>query len=111
MDAVPQTLLEYVTVEGIVPFHEWLDNLQDVQARAKIRIRLNRVRLGNFGDAKPIGDGVCELRVHLGPGYRVYFARPGAAMVLLLCAGDKSSQRHDAARAKEYWRDFQWRSL
>jgi putative addiction module killer protein len=68
MDPAPQTLLEYVTAEGRIPFREWMHALRDIRARARIRVRLNRVRLGNFGDAKSVGDGVYELRIPYGPG-------------------------------------------
>lgn len=110
MDAVPQSLEEYVTADGGNPFRKWLRTLRDVRARAKIRVRLNRVRLGNFGDAKPVGGGVSELVIPYGPGYRVYFARAGSAVLLLLCGGDKSSQAHDIRTAKEYWLDYQRRA-
>ena len=103
-------LEEYVTEEGKIPFREWLHALRDARARAKIRVRLNRVRLGNFGDAKPVGGGVFELRIPYGPGYRVYFARTGQRIVLLLCGGDKSSQKRDIARAKAYLDDYKRRT-
>ena len=109
MDKAPHTLDEYVTAEGKNPFREWLHALRDVRARARIRVRLNRVRLGNFGDAKSIGDGVSELRIPYGPGYRVYFARTGSTVVLLLCGGDKSTQKRDVNTAKDYWLDYQRR--
>jgi len=89
MDAVAHTLEEYVSADGTNPFRKWLHALRDMRARARIRVRLNRVRLGNFGDAKPVGGGVSELLIPYGPGYRVYFARTGTAVVLLLCGGDK----------------------
>jgi putative addiction module killer protein len=110
MEATPQTLQEYVTAEGKIPFRDWLAALRDVRARARIRVRLNHVRLGNFGDARPVGDGVSELRVPYGPGYRVYFASSGSTVVLLLCGGDKSTQSRDIDRAKAYWMDYQRRS-
>lgn len=110
MNVEPQALREYVTPEGKNPFRTWLHALRDVGARAKIRVRLNRVRLGNFGDAKAIGGGVSELRIPHGPGYRVYFARAGSTVVLLLCGGDKSSQKRDIEMAKDYWLDYQRRS-
>ncbi|MBM4142514.1 MAG: type II toxin-antitoxin system RelE/ParE family toxin [Lentisphaerae bacterium] len=110
MDAEPQTLCEYVTSDGKNPFRNWLHALRDVGARAKVRVRLNRVRLGNFGDAKAVGSGISELRIPYGPGYRVYFARTGNTVVLLLCGGDKSSQKRDIATAKQYWLDYQRRS-
>ena len=107
---MPQSLQEYVTPRGRNPFREWLLGLRDVQARARIRVRLNRIRLGNFGDVKSVGDGVHELRIPHGPGYRVYFARRQQTVVLLLCAGDKSTQSADIEKAKEYWVDYQWRA-
>jgi putative addiction module killer protein len=110
MDALPQSLDEYVAPDGKIPFRKWLRGLRDTRARAKIRIRLNRIRLGNFGTAKPVGDGVFELVIPYGPGYRVYFARTGSTVVLLLFGGDKSAQPRDISTAKEYWLDYQRRS-
>ena len=110
MGAEPQALREYVTSDGKNPFRKWLHAVRDASVRAKVRVRLNRVRLGNFGDAKAVGSGVSELRIPYGPGYRVYFARAGSTVVLLLCGGDKSSQKRDIATAKEYWLDYQRRS-
>jgi putative addiction module killer protein len=110
MDVEPQTLKEYVTPDGKNPFRNWLHALRDVKAPAKVRVRLNRVRLGNFGDAKAVGGGVHEFRIPYGPGYRVYFARAGSTVVLLLCGGDKSSQKRDITKAKEYWLDYQRRN-
>jgi len=78
----------------------WFEGLKDLRARGRITARMVRVSLGNLGDAKAVGDGVSELRVDYGPGYRVYFARRGQTIVLLLCGGDKSSQDRDIARAK-----------
>jgi len=72
---------------------------------------LNRVRLGNFGDAKSVGQGVWELRIPRGPGYRVYFARVENAIVLLLCGGEKATQRRDIDKARTYWQDYQRRSI
>ncbi|NQU40511.1 MAG: type II toxin-antitoxin system RelE/ParE family toxin [Lentisphaerae bacterium] len=110
MDALPQLLEEYVMPDGKHPFRKWLRGLRDVRARAKIRVRLNRVRLGNFGVAKPVGGGVSELVIPYGPGYRVYFAHTGHTVVLLLCGGDKSTQSRDIGTAKDYWTDYQRRS-
>ncbi|NOX60805.1 MAG: type II toxin-antitoxin system RelE/ParE family toxin [Chloroflexi bacterium] len=103
-------LEEYVTAKGKNPFREWLHGLRDIRARAKIRVRLNRIRLGNFGDVKSLGGGIFELRIRYGPGYRVYFARTERRIVLLLCGGDKSTQRRDIQKARDYWRDYQRRS-
>ena len=88
-------------VRQTVEFHDWLASLRDLGGRARIFDRLLRVADGNFGDAKPVGEGVEELRMHFGPGYRVYFKRQGKAIVLLLAGGDKSGQRRDIATAIE----------
>ncbi|MBI3533865.1 MAG: type II toxin-antitoxin system RelE/ParE family toxin, partial [Deltaproteobacteria bacterium] len=82
-------MLEYETETGKCPFRDWLEGLKDYVARAIIRKRLNRIRTGNMGDKKPVGDGVFELRVDFGPGYRVYFGEDGLKIVVLLCGGDK----------------------
>jgi putative addiction module killer protein len=88
------------TIRRTDEFLSWLKNLRDVTARAKILQRIDRLALGNPGDAAPVGEGVSELRIHHGAGYRVYFIRRGEEVVLLLCGGDKSSQPSDIARAK-----------
>jgi len=94
MDDSRIELLEYLTEDGCNPFHNWLNSLKDRFARARIRIRLNRIRLGNFGDCKPVGKGVSELRVDYGPGYRVYYGKSETTVVILLCGGSKNlSQR------------------
>ena len=90
-------------------FREWLGNLRDRRAAIRINARLRRVSLGNLGDAPSVGDGVYELRIHYGPGYRVYFLREGETVVILLCGGDKDSQRRDIERAKQLAQD--WRQL
>ncbi len=81
-------------------FNSWLSNLKDERALAKIATRIDRVALGNFGDAK-FFDGIGELRIDYGPGYRVYFVQRGAVVVVLLCGGDKSTQSKDIKLAKE----------
>ena len=80
-------------------FDIWLSGLKDRMAKARIVQRIRSAELGNFGDCKPVGDSVFEMRVHVGPGYRVYYTRIGAVIYLLLCGGDKSSQSKDIARA------------
>lgn len=104
-------LLEYLTENGQNPFRDWLEGLRDQQARARIRVRLNRIRLGNFGDSKSVGAGVSELRIPHGPGYRVYFGRKGNTVVILLYGGDKGTQSRDIALAQEYWNDYLRRTL
>jgi putative addiction module killer protein len=80
-------------------FHRWLGSLADRRATARIVDRIKRASNGNFGDVKPVGSGVSELRIGYGPGYRVYFFRRGKELVILLCGGDKKSQKTDIARA------------
>src|SRR5438309_1197119 len=108
-EAQPYTIEMYVTHTGSVPFEEWLLRLRDAQARARIRARLARVRLGNIGDAHTVGGGVWELRIDYGPGYRVYYARSSTATLLLLCGGDKTTQTADIRQAQAYWDDYQRR--
>ena len=89
-----------IDVRQTEQFADWLDNLRDGVAVKAIKRRIARVQIGLFGDIKSVGDGVFELRVDHGPGYRVYFARHGDVVVLLLCGGDKKSQQRDIMRAK-----------
>lgn len=89
------------------PFSDWLDD-QDIKVQSIVFARLDRIILGNFGDCKLIkdGEGISELRIDYGPGYRIYFGRKGMDIVILLVGGDKGSQDRDIAKAKRYWRDF-----
>jgi putative addiction module killer protein len=87
-------------------FARWLDGLRDIQARARILVRLERLASGNPGDVKPVGEGVSELRVNYGPGYRVYFKRQGLEVVILLAGGDKDSQTTDIKTALELARNL-----
>lgn len=82
-------------------FLEWIAKLRDRTAQTIISRRIRRMTGGNFGDAKSVGQGVSELRIDYGPGYRVYFIQDGDALIVLLCGGDKSSQKRDIASAKE----------
>lgn len=88
-------------------FRDWLGALQDRSARARIQVRLDRLALGNPGDVKPVGEGVSELRITYGPGYRVYFVQRGAVLIILLCGGDKASQSRDIERAKDLARQVE----
>ena len=92
------------------PFSTWLKGLRDRQAVAEINTRIIRLRLGNPGDVAPVGDGVSELRLMFGPGYRVYYATKGDALIVLLAGGDKSTQARDIRRARELWRKWQEQS-
>jgi putative addiction module killer protein len=87
-------------------FSKWLDGLRDHEARSRVLVRIRRFELGNPGDVKSIGDGVSELRIAYGPGYRVYFTRQGTTIVILLCGGDKASQRRDIALAKQMTKEL-----
>ena len=82
-------------------YARWFDSLRDRQARARIDVRIRRLSLGNFGDAKPVGEGVSELRIDYGPGCRVYFVQRGQALVILLAGGDKGTQARDIRLALE----------
>ena len=88
------------TIVECAEFSEWLRGLADVVGKARILARITAVKSGNFGDCEPVGDGVSEMRIHHGPGYRVYFKRIGSVVYVLLCGGDKSSQKVNIKRAK-----------
>jgi putative addiction module killer protein len=109
VEVQPKEIQNYLIVDGMSPFEEWLNTLRDTTARAKIKKRLKRVELGNLGDYRAVGEGVCELKIDYGPGYRVYFGQIGSTIVLLLCGGDKSTQERDIIKAKEYWKDYEER--
>ena len=100
----------YVSRSGKNVFDDWLARLADVRAQGKIAARINRLAVGNFGDCKPLREGISELRIDWGPGYRVYFAWVGKDCVLLLCGGDKRKQSADIERALRYWSDYKERS-
>ena len=102
----PRNLQIYQTQNGQKPFIQWLESIQDLGTQGRIDRRLERLANGNFGDCRPIGDGVFELRIHFGPDYRIYFGELDDTIVLLLCGGDKSSQERDIRRAKTYWLQY-----
>lgn len=99
-------LRNYTTPSGVVPFEEWINSLKDSVVRHRIRTRLDRVEKGNLGIYKPLGDGVSELKFDFGSGYRIYFAEEGDIFIILLCGGDKSSQKKDIKIAKAYWKEL-----
>ena len=100
---------QYQTADGRMPFAEWLRALRDRRANQAIAARILRMQAGNRGDWKAVGEGVFELRIDTGPGYRVYCGQDGATLVLLLCAGDKRTQTKDIEHARDYWKDYQAR--
>ena len=99
-------LVLYELASGKVPFEQWLSGLKDRRARAIIRVRLDRLALGNAGVYKFIASGVYELKIDFGPGYRLYFCEDGKMFIVLLCGGDKSTQEKDIRKALSYWNDY-----
>jgi putative addiction module killer protein len=95
------------TIKRTDEFSIWLRDLRDIRARAKVLARIDRLSLGNPGDVAPVGDGISELRIHYGPGYRVYYVQRGEEIVVLLCGGDKSSQASDIRAAKKLARELE----
>ncbi len=109
MQTYPFEIEYYRTENDRKPFKDWLESLRDVRGRAKVRVRLDRARLGNLGDRKQVGNGVWEMRIDYGPGYRVYYGMEGNRLILLLLGGDKGTQQKDIDLATGYWRDHQER--
>jgi putative addiction module killer protein len=102
-------LVRYQHEDGREPYTDWFRSLRDEMAKIRIAARLRQLESGNPGDAKPVGEGVTELRIHVGAGYRVYCGRHGLRWVILLCGGDKSSQTKDIATAKALWAEWKRR--
>jgi putative addiction module killer protein len=96
----------YRNKNGSEPFIEWHEALPDAIARKRIITRIRRLESGNYGDCEPIGDGLSELRMFFGPGYRAYFGEEGGNIVIMLCGGDKRTQDKDIRTAKEYWKEY-----
>lgn len=103
-------LRNYITPTGKVPFSEWLNGIKDSNTRLRIRRRLDRLELGHYGDCSPVGEGVSELRFFFGSGYRIYFAELDDVIIILLCAGNKGSQKQNIKTAKMYWCELKERS-
>jgi putative addiction module killer protein len=99
----------YRTTAGTCPFEDWFEDLKDAVVRAKIVVRLARADEGNFGDHRTVGAGVVELRIHQGPGYRLYLGQRGQEIIVLLLGGDKSTQSRDVERAHAYWDEYKRR--
>ena len=102
-------ILHYLIASDDDPYQLWLDALKDLKGRVAIQRRVDRVERGNFGDHKFCQDGVWELRINLGPGYRVYYALEERNVILLLCGGSKRNQSADIKDAVNYWRDYKRR--
>lgn len=99
----------YVTASGRCPFDDWFEEIREKNTRAKILTRLDRLKVGNFGDCKSIGDGIAELRIHYGPGIRIYYSKIGNKIILLLTGGEKDSQSKDINKAKEHLKEYRSR--
>lgn len=108
VDAIPKTLLFYEREDGSVPARDWLDDLErgDEPTYDRIIRFLERVEEGNTSNFRAVGEGVTELKMDFGPGYRIYFGQHGTELVVLLVGGDKSTQDKDISTAKDYWRDY-----
>lgn len=99
-------IIIYTDENGREPFRNWIDNLKDKKSQQRIRARIRRLAEGLYGDCHPVGEGILELRMFFGPGYRVYFGEDADNIVVLLCGGDKDSQSQDIKNVKEYWKDY-----
>lgn len=95
-----------LSIRETAVFRDWLEGLRDKRAASRITIRVSRVADGNLGDVKPVGDGVSEMRISYGPGYRVYFIKRDGLLIVLLCGGDKSSQQRDIVQAKRLAKEW-----
>jgi putative addiction module killer protein len=105
VEAKPRELQHYETASGVDPFQDWLKK-QDWKDQGRILIRLKRVESGNFGDTRPVGEGVSELKFDYGKAYRIYYGLDGDNLVILLGGGDKSTQQKDIRTAIERWREY-----
>jgi putative addiction module killer protein len=105
-EATPKRVIIYAKENGKEPFTEWLYGLRDVMGRKRILARVSRLQQGNYGDCEPVGEGVSELRMFFGSGYRVYFGEQDNNIVVLLHGGDKGSQSKDIEQAKIYWKEY-----
>lgn len=103
MEVRPKSLKIFLTTAGSLPFLDWLHSLKDERGVAIVKAKLLRVRLGNMGHCRSVGEGVSELKIDFGPGYRVYFGQLGDTLVILLTGGNKRTQDEDIKAAKEFW--------
>lgn len=102
----PKTIIAYVDEYGNEPYTQWLSGLKDRKAQERIKIRIRRLESGLYGDCESVGEGVMELRMFFGSGYRVYFGEDEGNIIILLCGGDKGSQSRDIKIAKAYWKEY-----
>ena len=109
MESRPREIIYYEDISGEMPAYEWLEKLKDKTTRVIIKGRIRRLEVGNFGHTRSIGEGLIELKIDYGPGYRVYLGFDGDTIVVILAAGDKSNQPKDIANAKVRWRDYKER--
>lgn len=89
-----------------VPYLKWIDSIKDKEIRIRIQQRIRRLELGNFGNCKALKDGIYELKLDFGPGYRIYYGLEGKTIVILLCGGNKSTQKDDIEKAKKFWKNY-----
>jgi putative addiction module killer protein len=106
VEVTPREILIFETSDGRVPFRDWMNRIKDQPIYERIMSRLERVEEGNFGEHRSVGEGVSELVINFGPGYRVYYGLDGINIVILLTGGSKATQRKDIESAKEYWRQY-----
>lgn len=106
----PKQVKLYKAEGNQVPYKEWIKSLGSSKTRGRIDVRIAKLRLGNLGKCKPVGGGVTELILDFGPGYRIYIGQEGAKVIILLCGGDKSTQKGDIEIAKRYWADYEARA-
>ncbi len=111
MDIQEWELFYYQTGNHKIPFKEWFESIRDVNAKAVIDAKIRRLSSGNFGNCKSVGSGVMELKIDYGPGHRVYFARAGRQIILLLCGGDKGTQKQDIQTAHAFWQSYRKENL
>ncbi|ARN84834.1 type II toxin-antitoxin system RelE/ParE family toxin [Candidatus Nucleicultrix amoebiphila] len=103
---IPKIVKIYQDETGHEPYIEWLDALKDKTTKSRIQQRIRRITLGNSGDHHSVGQGVSELRLDFGPGYRIYYGEQGNKIVILLCGGNKKTQARDIEKAQSYWKEY-----
>lgn len=106
MEATPKDLFIFETDDGHAPFTEWMNSIEGNPVYDRVMHRLDRLELGNFGEHRSVGEGVVELKIAFGPGYRVYLGQDGTEIIVLLVGGDKTNQTADIKMAKKYWKHY-----